>query len=63
MFFGIKTFDFFFSSYTETNSMFDRLEDDGHSYSNPCDCNDHTSELNTKSVEAAACKESFPVCA
>ena len=60
MFFGVQTFDFFFSSYTKTNRMFDRLENDRHSNSNPCDGDDHTDKLYTKSVETAAYEETFP---
>ena len=62
MFFGVQTFDLFFSSYTKTNGMFDCLENDRHSNSNPCDGDDHTDKLYTKSVETAAYKETFPVC-
>ena len=43
--------------------MFDCLEDDGHSYSNPCDCNDHTDKLNTEAMESTANKKTFPFCA
>ena len=62
MFFGGQTFDFFLSCYTKTNGMFDYLEDNCHSNSNPCDGDDHADKLYAKSVETAADQETFPVC-
>ena len=63
MFFGIQTFDFFFSGYTKADGMFDRLENNCHSNSNPCDCDEHTDELYAESMETAANQKTFPACA
>ena len=62
MFFGVQTFDLFLCSYTKTNCMFDHLEDNCHSNSNPYYGDDHADKLYAKSVEAAADQKTFPVC-
>ena len=41
--------------------MFDHLEDNCHSNSNPCDRDSHTNKLNTEAMETTACEKTFPL--
>ena len=62
MLFYIKTLNLFFSRYTKSHSMLDYLENNGHSYCNPCDCDQHACKLYAKAVETAANQKTFPFC-
>ena len=43
--------------------MLDYLENNGHSYCNPCDCDQHACKLYAKAVETAANQKTLPACA
>ena len=61
MLFHIQTCDLFLSGNTKSDGVFDHLEDNCHSNSNPCDGDSHTNKLNTEAMETTACEKTFPL--
>ena len=61
MLFHIQTRDLFLSGNTKSDRVFDYLEDNCHSNSNPCDGDNHTNKLNTEAMETTACEKTLPL--
>lgn len=60
VFLYIKACNLFFLRNPESDGMLDDLEDDDHSYGNPCGCGDKAKELYIEQMESAACEKTLP---